>query len=65
MEEKTFLIEGDSALVRTFTKSYEWYTPVRYIRAVTSALGGIDMELHPLLRIANFPKRLTHTGIQK
>src|SRR5436305_3481349 len=44
MEEKTFLIEGDSALVRTFAKSYEWYTPLKYIRAVTSVLGCIDVD---------------------
>ena len=44
MEEKTFLIEGDSALVRTFAKSYEWYTPLKYIRAVREVLGQIDLD---------------------
>jgi hypothetical protein len=44
MEEKTFLIEGDSAPVRTFAKSSEWYTPLKYIGAVTSVLGCIDVD---------------------
>lgn len=38
------LIEGDSALVRTFSKSNEWYTPRRYIRAIREVLGCIDID---------------------
>jgi len=37
-------IQGDSALARTQQKSFEWYTPARYVSAVRDVMGGIDVD---------------------
>ncbi len=38
------LITGDSALARTLSTSYEWYTPARYVEAARRVMGRIDMD---------------------
>ena len=37
-------ITGDSALARTQAKSYEWYTPAKYVNAARSVMGRIDLD---------------------